>query len=74
MKSSFKILISTLLILLSNQYVSLAQDSTVQPENRQILILNKKYEPFKEINIGDFVRVILTNSTVCSQIKLNLLR
>jgi len=26
------------------------------------LILNKKHEPFKEINIGDEVRLILTNS------------
>jgi small nuclear ribonucleoprotein (snRNP)-like protein len=42
-----------------------AQDSTVQPESRHIVILNKKYgqyEPFKELNIGDEVRLILTNS------------
>jgi hypothetical protein len=39
-----------------------AQDSTELPETRHIVILNKKYEPFKEINIGDFVRVVLTNS------------
>ena len=57
------ILILTVLVLVSNQYVSLAQDSTVRPETRHIVILNKKYEPFKEINIGDEVRLILTNST-----------
>ena len=62
MKSSFKILISTLLILVSNPYVSFAQQS--KPTNtRHIVIFNKKYEPFKEINIGDEVRMILTNST-----------
>ncbi len=49
-------------MLLSNQHVSFAQQS--EPTNtRHILILNNKYDPFKEINIGDFVRVILTNST-----------
>jgi len=40
-----------------------AQDSTAPSNTRHILILNKKYETFKEINIGDEVRLILTNST-----------
>jgi len=40
-----------------------AQDSTAPSNTRHILILNNKYDPFKEINIGDEVRLILKNST-----------
>ena len=38
-----------------------AQDKPVKPGSRHIVILNKKYEPIKEINIGDFVRLKLKN-------------
>ena len=39
-----------------------AQDKTAPSGTKHIVIVNKKYEPFKEINIGDEVRLILTNS------------
>lgn len=39
-----------------------AQDKPTIPETRHILILNKKYEPFKETNIGDKIRLKLKNS------------
>ena len=39
------------------------QDSTAQPISRHILMVNKTHETLKEINIGDPIRLKLTNST-----------
>jgi len=68
MKQSNQIpLLLTIAVIVFCSCVSVhAQDSTELPETRHIVILSKnygQYEPFKEINIGDEVRLRLTNST-----------
>ncbi len=59
-----KHLLMTIAAIIFSSCVSIhAQDSTVQPESRHILILNKTYETIKEANIGDELRIKLIDAT-----------
>lgn len=56
-----KLLILTVVLVVSG--AAFAQDKTLDPANRYMVILDKKYEPLKEIHVGDKVRIKLINST-----------
>jgi len=66
MKQSNQIpLLLTIAAIVFSSCVSVhAQDSTVQPESRHILILNNKGETFKTTILGDEIRVVLVNKAI----------
>jgi len=57
-----RIFIQVLFIIFLVKQVN-AQDNTVQPENRQILILNKTHKIIEELNIGDGTSLKLLDAT-----------